>query len=242
MITRQTMGRVFVDRVPGIKLTSFSARMWRSSHNLVRRGEQADTAPLGGRISFGAVHKFRFVMAAVLAGGLLQMVPAASAQIVSALKPMPSISAFATYTGAQPNSGSGSNTQLYGPTFGAFYQTSNLIGFEVRATATRYGGFNHQDLALGGVRLGVRRGRFAPYGAFLFGAAHARYPDPTLKTAKDHIFVGIGPAWQIAGGADYNLQHHLRIRLGEFSYSTIYMSNRNLTPWSYGSGLVFRFH
>jgi hypothetical protein len=122
-----------------------------------------------------------------------------------------------------------------------FYQTSGFIGFEGRATATRYGGFNHQDLVLGGVRLGIHHGRFAPYGAFLFGVAHARYPEPPATNGTTPVFVGIGPAWQIAGGADYLLQHRLRIRLGEFSKSTIYLSNRNLTPWSYSSGLVFRF-
>ena len=244
MTNMRTTGRVFVDHIPGLKLTSFSTRMWRSSYNLVRPGERAHSAPLIGRIIVGAVHRFRFVMLAVLAGGLLQMAPAASAQIVSGLKPLPNISAFGTVTMAQPNSGSGSNAQIYGPTAGVFYQTSSLIGFEGRATATRYGGFNHQDAILGGVRLGIHRGRFAPYGVFLFGAAHARYPEPPAPNGKTKTFVGIGTEWQIVGGADYLLQHHLRIRLGEFTHSTIYMSNpnRNLTPWSYSSGLVLRFH
>jgi hypothetical protein len=184
----------------------------------------------------------RALAIAGLAAGLLEIGAAAQVQSVPGLVPVPTFSAFATYTSAQPNSGSGTNAQLYGPSVGAFYQTSHVIGFEVRATATRYGGFNHQDLALGGARIVLHHRRFAPYGAFLFGAAHARYPEPPLPSGKIPQFVGIGPAWQMVGGADYNLQHHFRIRVGEFSYSNIYLSTRTLSPWSFGTGLVFRIH
>jgi hypothetical protein len=100
-------------------------------------------------------------------------------------------------------------------------------------------------LASAGVRVAIHRGRLAPYGDLLAGMAHARYAEPSPKdspAAPTRIAVGFGPEWQIVGGADYFLNHHVRLRVGEFSFSQQYMSNRTLSPWAYSSGLVIHFH
>jgi hypothetical protein len=53
---------------------------------------------------------------------------------------------------------------------------------------------------------------------------------------------GTGVQWTVAGGVDYHVSRHLRIRLGDISYSKNYLKNWNLTSLNFTAGLVYRIN
>lgn len=157
-------------------------------------------------------------------------------QVRPALIRPANFSVFGEYTYGHSDYG---KQGIYGFTLGGFVQTSHIIGFVVRGSALRYGGLDHQYSALAGVRAGLHFARFSPYIAALGGAGHARWQiggayNPALQRT------GIAPEWKVLGGVDLHLRNRFSIRLGEISYSKIYVLQHGLTPLSFGTGIVYQ--
>jgi hypothetical protein len=163
--------------------------------------------------------------------------PMARGQVIPALKAPAHLNAFGTFTYA--DSGWNGKT-IYGATIGGNWQSAHLLGFEVRGSALSFGSVEHQYSALGGVRAAYHVSRFTPYAVVLGGVAQARWQGEVIGGLDPHgNILKIGPEWSIVGGVDWYLHRRLTVRLGEFSYSNIYVS-QTLKPWSFGGGIVYR--
>jgi hypothetical protein len=169
----------------------------------------------------------------------------ASAQMIPGLVAKPDISGFGTVTAnVTPNYNYVSGPAVLGYTLGGFYQTRMLIGVEVRGSIQRRVNAQHQESALAGPRVAMHFGSFTPYVSILGGAGNGwRYKDPPIAGVKPPQPVeGLGPQWTILGGVDFRLTHHMGFRLGEISYSKIYLKNWNLTPLNLTAGVVYRIN
>lgn len=172
----------------------------------------------------------------------------ASAQIVRvapALYAKPALAIFGSPTAnITPNFPSYGTPLVLGYTLGGYLQTTHIIGLELRGTIQRDLNAEHQESAVGGVRFGLPHGRFSPYVSALGGYGNGwRFrvaPVEGIKPPKP--IEGNGPQWTIVGGADYHLTHHFAVRLGEISYSTLYLKNWNLTPLNVSAGFVYRIN
>ncbi len=173
----------------------------------------------------------------------LQFIPSsADGQVIPSLQTPPRIAVFSTFTSAKPNKGYYDDFAIYGISLGAFIQTQHIIGIEARGSILRWGGPEHEESALGGVRAALHRGHFSPYVDVLGGAANAWYwSNPPVKGAKNaKREEAVGPQWSVLGGLDVHFHHRIDLRVGEFSYSEIYMKDRTLSPLSVSAGVVFR--
>jgi hypothetical protein len=166
----------------------------------------------------------------------------ASAQVIPSMRVAPRTAVFGSFTDVKPDYVSFSDFAVYGFSAGGYLQTRHIIGAEVRGSITRWGGDQHEESALAGVRGQLHFGRFAPYVAVLGGGGHtwswsnppkAGLPKP-VNTAET------SPQWSILGGLDVHLKNRLSIRMGEFSYSEIYRKEKTLTPLSASAGIVYR--
>lgn len=157
-------------------------------------------------------------------------------QVIPALEQPAAVSVFGQYSYGHPDSG---KDAIYGYTLGGILQTSHIIGFVIRGSALRYGGLDHQYSALAGIRAGMHFSRFSPYVAALGGAGHARW-DSEVNGRIVPNKTGIGPEWSFLGGTDMYVGHRFSIRLGEMSYSKIYVLQHGLTALSYSTGIVYR--
>ncbi len=153
-------------------------------------------------------------------------------QVIPALERPADVSVFGQFTYGHSDWG---KAAIYGYTVGGFLQTSHIIGVVVRGSALRYGGLDHQYSALAGVRAGMHFSRFSPYAAALGGVGHARWGFGAVPRET-----GIGPEWSFLGGVDMYAGHRFSVRLGEISYSKIYVLQHGLTPLSYSGGIVYR--
>lgn len=163
----------------------------------------------------------------------------ASAQVVPASRQAPDISIFATYTEAKPNFRYLWDFAVYGFSAGGFLQTRHIAGLEVRGSILRWGSDSHEESALAGPRAAMHFGRISPYVSFLVGAGNAW--SRTLGHPPLNI-EAVGLQWSLVGGVDLRLAHHLRLRVGELSYSKIYLTDKTLTPLSASAGLVYRIN
>ncbi|HEV2275814.1 MAG TPA: hypothetical protein VGR96_16705 [Acidobacteriaceae bacterium] len=154
------------------------------------------------------------------------------------------MSAFATFTDVKPDFRYYGDLAVYGISAGGIIQTRHFYGAEARGTLLRMGGMEHQESLLGGPRAALHFSHLTPYGAFLGGVGnawwwnnprHTGQPEPKLDEA-------IGPEWSLLGGVDLHFNRRLSFRLGEFSYSKIYVTNRTLTPLGASAGFVFRIN
>lgn len=154
----------------------------------------------------------------------------------------PHLSMFGTFTDVKPDYQYYGDYAAVGFTAGTFAQTSHILGFEGRASVTRWGGQEHEETALGGPRAAAHFGRVSPYFCLLGGLAngwrwqtvrHTGQPEPKLVE-------GLGPQWSIVGGLDIHLAGKLVFRAGELSYSRTYLKNWGLTPLSASAGFVYR--
>ena len=174
---------------------------------------------------------------------LLQFAPSsADGQVIPSLQTPPRIAVFSTFTTAKPDFRHFHDNAVYGISLGGFIQTRHIVGIEVRGSILRWGGSLHQESGLGGVRAGLHRGHFSPYVDVLGGAANAWYWNtPPVKGAKNaREEEAVGPEWSILGGLDVHFHHRIDLRVGEFSYSKIYMTDRTLTSLSATAGFVYR--
>jgi hypothetical protein len=168
----------------------------------------------------------------------------ASAQVIPQIKVGPSTAVFGSFTDVKPDYVSFSDFAVYGFSAGGYVQTRRVIGAEVRGSITRWGGHQHQESALVGVRASLHFHHFAPYVAILGGGGNtwswSNPPKPGLP--KPVNVEETTTQLSVLGGLDMHLKHRLSLRLGELSYSQIYRKEKTLTPISVSAGIVYRVH
>jgi hypothetical protein len=168
----------------------------------------------------------------------------ASAQIIPGLNPHSNISAYATLPfNVTPDYRYFATPAVAGYSLGGYYQTPHLIGLEVRGTIQRRLNRQHQESALVGPRLSLRIGPFLPYVSFLSGVGNGwRYGEPPIPGENPKPVEGTGFQWTTVGGLDIHMTHHIGIRVGEVSYSKLYLKNWSLTPLNLTAGVVLRLN
>ena len=167
-----------------------------------------------------------------------------SAQVISGLQTTSNISAYATLpVNVTPDYGYYAPV-LFGYSLGGFWQSPYLIGAEVRGTIQRRLNREHQESALAGPRVAMRFGSFIPYVSVLGGAGNGwRFREPPLKGETPPKPVeDTGPMWTVLGGLDVHLNHHFAVRVGEISYSKIYLKDWTLGPVNVTAGIVYRLN
>jgi hypothetical protein len=169
----------------------------------------------------------------------------ASAQVVPAISALGNLSAFGTITAVKPDVGYYSNAPVYGVTLGGFLQPRHFPGLETRGLLLRSGGPQHTEAALIGPRFTRHFGSVSPYVSVLGGLANAwrwsNPPNPDLPPPR--MLGGFGPQIQVVGGVDIRLDHHWVFRVGEVGYGKTFTGNAwNLTPLTFGSGIVLRLN
>jgi hypothetical protein len=157
-----------------------------------------------------------------------------------ALRLPPDISIFATATDAKPNFRYLYDRAVYGFSAGGFLQTRHILGVEVRGSILRWGSDQHEEAALAGPRAALRMHRVSPYACVLVGASNAW--SRNLPGKPPFIIEAVGLRWSVLGGVDIRLAHHFRLRVGELSYSKIYLSDRTLTALNASAGFVYRIN
>ena len=163
----------------------------------------------------------------------------AGAQVAPSLRQPPDISIFATATVGKPNFRYLWDFAVYGFSAGGFWQTRHLLGVEVRGSMLRWGSDEHEESALAGPRAALHFGRVSPYGSILVGAANAWSRKLPGQPGPLNV-ESVGLQWSLVGGVDVRLVRHLRLRVGELTYSKIYLTNKTLTPLSASAGFVYR--
>jgi hypothetical protein len=164
----------------------------------------------------------------------------ASAQVGPGMRRAPDIAIFATATDAKPNFRYLYDRAVYGFSAGGFWQTRRILGVEVRGSILKWGSDQHEESALAGPRAALHFGRVSPYGCGLLGAGNAW--SRNLPDKPPFIIEAVGLQWSILGGVDIRLAHHLRLRVGELSYSKIYLADRTLTALNASAGFVYRIN
>lgn len=167
----------------------------------------------------------------------------ASAQVeIPPLREGPQISLFATFADVKPNHNYYHDYAVYGFSTGAYLQTRHILGAELRGSITRWGGLEHEESILVGPRAAMHFGRVSPYLAFLGGAGNAWSWSNQHQPGQPppYLIEGIGGQWSILGGLDVHLGHRVSLRLGELSYSEIYLRDRTINPVGATAGIVFR--
>jgi hypothetical protein len=165
----------------------------------------------------------------------------ASAQVGPGMRRAPDIAIFATATDAKPNFRYLYDRAVYGFSAGGFWQTRRILGVEVRGSILKWGSDQHEESALAGPRAALHFGRVSPYACGLLGAGNAwsrNLPDKQ----PPFIIEAVGLEWSILGGVDIRLAHHIRLRVGELSYSKIYLADRTLTALNASAGFVYRIN
>jgi hypothetical protein len=167
-----------------------------------------------------------------------------SAQIIPGLNTHTNISAYATIPfNVTPDYRYFATPVVAGYSLGGFLQTPRLIGVEVRGTIQRRLNRQHQESALIGPRLSLRVGPFLPYVSYLAGVGNGwRYGEPPIPGSNPTPVEGTGFQWTLTGGLDVHLTHHLGVRVGDISYSKLYLKNWSLTPLNVTAGIVYRLH
>ncbi len=176
------------------------------------------------------------LLAAISAGS-------ASAQVIPGLVLRSDVSVFGTLpANLTPDFAPIDSPVLFGYSLGGFYQSRHIIGAEIRGSIQRRINVQHQESALAGPRAALHFGRITPYTCFLFGAGNGwrfkESPPPGQKIPKP--IEGLGPQWTLVGGADLHLTRHVAIRVGEISYSKLYLKDWDLTPLNFTAGVVWR--
>lgn len=168
--------------------------------------------------------------------------PSVSAQLIPGLVPKPNISVFgAIPVNLTPNFGYVAPV-LVGYSLGGFYQTPRFVGVEVRGSMQRRVSAEHQESVLAGPRIALHFGHISPYVGLLGGVGNGwRFQNPPVagKPLVQPV-EGLGPQWTVLGGADVHFTRQFAIRIGEISYSKLYLKDWNLTPLNVSAGIVIR--
>lgn len=191
----------------------------------------------------------RFSLRALVRLAMALLLPcaahSASSQIIEGLQAKANISAYATLPfNVTPDFRYFGTPAVAGYSLGGFLQTPRFIGLEVRGQIQRRLNAEHQESALAGPRVSMRFGHFAPYVVALGGAGNGwRYRLPPIRGEKPPKPIeGLGGQWTVVGGVDFKLNHYVSVRLGEVSYSKIYLKNWSLTPVNLTTGIVLRLN
>lgn len=166
-----------------------------------------------------------------------------SAQVIPGLVMRSDMSAYATMPiNVTPNFAPYDSPVLFGYSLGGYYQSRHILGAEIRGSIQRKGNAQHQESALAGPRAAMHFGKFTPYTSFLIGAGNgwrfAQQPPPGSKVPKP--VEGMGAQWTMVGGVDVHVTRNFAIRLGEVSYSKLYLKNWDLTPVNLTAGVLWR--
>ena len=131
---------------------------------------------------------------------------------------------------------------LLGYALGGFYQSPHIIGIEIRGSIQRRLNAQHQESALIGPRVALRFGRVKPYTSILFGAGNGwRYKDPPSSGKRlPRPVEGMGAQCTLSGGVDVQISRRFAVRVGEISYSELYLKRWNLTPVNVTAGVIWR--
>ncbi len=168
---------------------------------------------------------------------------AASAQVIPSVVMPSGLSVFGTLpTNLTPNFAPLDSSVLFGYSLGGFLQSPHIFGLEVRGSIQRRINAQHQESALAGPRAAFHVGRVKPYTAILFGAGNGwRFKNPPPPGEKVPTPVeGIGPQWTAVGGVDFQVSRRFSVRVGEVSYSELYLKRWDLTPVNVTAGIVWR--
>ena len=201
------------------------------------------------RVDKGMMTKTSFCnMHSLLRAALVLLLSAAAyraqAQVeIPALKAGPRIAMFGTFTDVKPNHNYLDDLAVWGFTAGGYVQTRHIVGAEVRGSITRWGNTEHEESALVGPRAALHLGSFSPYLAVLGGGGNSwMWNKVPYRSDKPPAVItqGTGPQMSILGGLDFHLKQRLSLRMGELSYSKIYLNNRTINPLSASAGIVYR--
>jgi hypothetical protein len=168
---------------------------------------------------------------------------AASAQVIPDLVLRSNLSVFGTLpANLKPDFAPLDSSVLFGYSLGGFLQSGHIIGVEVRGSIQRRLNVQHQESALAGPRAALHFGRVKPYASLLFGAGNGwRFKDSPPSGEKLPTPVeGMGAQWTIAGGVDLQISRCCAVRVGEISYSALYLKHWDLAPVNATAGVVWR--
>jgi hypothetical protein len=191
-------------------------------------------------VSFYSKYAFLRIALALLFSAIAYR---ASAQVtIPELREGPQIRVFATFSDVKPNHNYFNDLAVYGFSMGGYLQTRHVLGGELRGSITRWGAAQHEESILAGPRAALHFGRVSPYLSLLGGVGNAwswsnpRKPGLPPPTITEEI----GGQWMVLGGLDVHLKNRLTLRVGELSYSEIYLKGKTLNPLSASAGIVFR--
>jgi hypothetical protein len=165
----------------------------------------------------------------------------AFAQVATPVRYASPVRVLVEFTDGKPDLGNYGDLAVYGFTIGGFTESSHILGTEMRGTMLRSGGYDHEETALVGPRAAFHFGRISPYLSLLGGGGHSWWytnapnkgPTPTQKS-------GFGLQWTAVSGIDVYINRQFSARVGELSYSNVYVGSRTLTPVTASAGVVFR--
>jgi hypothetical protein len=121
-------------------------------------------------------------------------------------------------------------TLVYGGTIGVYFQSRSWLGIEARVPALesrgQVGHEEHERGAFVGPRFTLSRRRLKAYGVVLGGISHADYvrsPITQYANGQDVLISATEPAFQAGGGVDFRLTHRTLWRMGEVTYSHMFI-------------------
>jgi hypothetical protein len=166
----------------------------------------------------------------------------AHGQAIPVLRLPMRISAFGTFMDAKPHLGYYDDRAVWGATGGGIVQLPRFGGVEARGSVVRFGGLSHQESALIGPRVAVHIFHVTPYGSLLFGEGRGWWwsSPPVKHQLPPHLDEGRGFQWSVVTGLDVHLRDRISLRIGELSFSRLYIPGKNMTPLSASTGIVFR--
>jgi hypothetical protein len=177
------------------------------------------------------------------AGAMLLSLAAHSAfaQVAPPVRYSPEGRVFTEFTVGKPDFGNYGDLAVYGYTIGGYRPSPRLLGFEMRGSILRSGGYDHAESALFGVRAPLHFARFSPYLGLLGGGTHTWwYTNAPNKGPKPVQKSGVGLQWMAVSGLDVYVNRHVSLRVGELSYSHVVVGSRNMTALTASTGVVFR--
>jgi hypothetical protein len=166
------------------------------------------------------------------------------AQVIPAFRTPLNISIFGTFTDVKPNKEYFTDLAVYGFSAGGYLQTRHVLGVEIRGSITRWGGGQHEESALGGPRAALHVGNFSPYVGVLGGGGNAwswNYRR-TTELPPPRKLEDTGLQWTALGGLDVHIRHRISLRIGEVSYSRLYVKGKTITPVGASAGIVYRIN
>lgn len=170
----------------------------------------------------------RLLLTAVLTlpslGALSQVVPPVTMSPYGAI--------FAQGSVVRLESGAGETqygNRLYGGDIGADFQFRPWLGIDARVLVLESRGHvgpEHQRAAFAGPRFSLGRGRLKMYAVALGGISHVHYVDsPTIQSPNGQYLLTAAtePALRAGGGIDLQLTRHMFWRMGEVTYSHMFV-------------------